>query len=214
MTSLEKFIKIKLTVSSLSSNNTKIIVVTKNCNLDKIKNIIEYGHTEFGENRVLEALEKWSEIKDKDPKIKLHLIGRLQSNKVAEACGIFDYIHSLDSEKLAAKIFSEQCKIKKTIKLFVQVNIGNEKQKSGIATSEVDNFVKMCVTKYKLDIIGLMCLPPIDQDPIPYFRLLKELALNNGLPELSMGMSGDYSKAIECGSSYVRIGSAIFGERS
>ena len=214
MTSLEKFIKIKLTVSSLSSNNTKIIVVTKNFNLDKIKNIIEYGHTEFGENRVLEALEKWSEIKDKDPKIKLHLIGRLQSNKVAEACGLFDYIHSLDSEKLAAKIFLEQCKIKKSIKLFVQVNIGNEKQKSGIATSEVDNFVKLCVTKYKLDIIGLMCLPPIDQDPIPYFRLLKELALNNGLPELSMGMSGDYSKAIECGSSYVRIGSAIFGERS
>ena len=104
--------------------------------------------------------------------------------------------------------------IKKSIKLFVQVNIGNEKQKSGIATSEVDNFVKLCVTKYKLDIIGLMCLPPIDQDPIPYFRLLKELALNNGLPDLSMGMSGDYSKAIECGSSYVRIGSAIFGERS
>jgi pyridoxal phosphate enzyme (YggS family) len=214
MTSLEKFIKIKLTVSSLSSNNTKIIVVTKNFNLDKIKNIIEYGHTEFGENRVLEALEKWSEIKDKDPKIKLHLIGRLQSNKVAEACGIFDYIHSLDSEKLAAKIFLEQCKIKKSIKLFVQVNIGNEKQKSGIATSEVDSFVKLCVTKYKLDIIGLMCLPPIDQDPTPYFRLLKELALNNGLPELSMGMSGDYSKAIECGSSYVRIGSAIFGERN
>jgi uncharacterized pyridoxal phosphate-containing UPF0001 family protein len=108
----------------------------------------------------------------------------------------------------------EQCKIKKSIKLFVQVNIGNEKQKSGIATSEVDSFVKLCVTKYKLDIIGLMCLPPIDQDPIPYFRLLKELALNNGLPDLSMGMSGDYPKAIECGSSYVRIGSAIFGERN
>jgi PLP dependent protein len=156
MTSLEKFIKIKLTVSSLSSNNTKIIVVTKNCNLDKIKNIIEYGHTEFGENRVLEALEKWSEIKDKDPKIKLHLIGRLQSNKVAEACGIFDYIHSLDSEKLAAKIFSEQCKIKKSIKLFVQVNIGNN---------------------------------------------------------LSMGMSNDYLEALKCGSNYLRIGSAILGDR-
>jgi len=213
MSSLEKFIKIKSKVSSLSSINTKIIVVTKNYNMDMIKNIIEYGHADFGENRVLEALQKWSEIKHGNLKIKLHLIGQLQSNKVAEACRIFDYIHSLDSEKLASKIFLEQNKIKKSIKLFVQVNIGNEKQKSGIHSSEVNSFVKLCKDRYKLDIIGLMCIPPINQDPTPYFKLLKELSSNNCLSELSMGMSGDYLKAIECGSSYVRIGSAIFGKR-
>jgi hypothetical protein len=214
MSALEKFIQIKAIVNSLSPINTTLIVVTKSHKIDKINSIIEYGHNEFGENRVSEALEKWSKIKEKNLKIKLHLIGRLQSNKVANACQIFDYIHSLDSEKLASKISFEQNKIKKSIKLFIQVNIGNESQKSGIIISALDDFVKLCVTKYKLDIIGLMCIPPINQDPIPYFRLLKQLALNNGLPELSMGMSSDYLKAIECGSSYVRIGSAIFGERN
>lgn len=214
MNSLKKFVKIKSIISSVSPINTTIIVVTKSHKIDKINSIIEYGYTEFGENRVAEAIEKWSKIKENNIKIKLHLVGRLQSNKVEDACRIFDYIHSLDSKKLASRISSEQRRIKKCIKLFIQVNIGNEIQKSGIQISEVDSFVKLCISKYKLEIIGLMCIPPINQDPIPYFKLLKQLAINNGLSELSMGMSSDYLKAIECGSTYVRIGSAIFGERN
>ena len=214
MNIVENFNKIIDQIKSLNiKRNINVIAVTKTFDLNYISPIIDLGHIHFGENRVQEALDKWSKIKDKDLKNKLHLIGRLQSNKVEDACRIFDYIHSLDSEKLASKISLEQNKTKKPIKLFIQVNIGNEKQKNGIQVSEVSSFVKLCLIKYKLDIIGLMCIPPADQDPAPYFRSLKELAFNNGLPELSMGMSGDYLKAIECGSSFVRIGSAIFGER-
>jgi pyridoxal phosphate enzyme (YggS family) len=214
MNIVENFIKIIDQIKSLNiKRNINVIAVTKTFDLNYISPIIDLGHIHFGENRVQEALDKWSKIKDKDLKNKLHLIGRLQSNKVEDACRIFDYIHSLDSEKLASKISLEQNKTKKPIKLFIQVNIGNEKQKNGIQVSEVSSFVKLCLIKYKLDIIGLMCIPPANQDPAPYFKSLKELAFNNGLPELSMGMSGDYLKAIECGSSFVRIGSAIFGER-
>jgi len=214
MNILENFNKIINQIKSLNiKRNINVIVVTKTFDLNYISPIIDLGHIHFGENRVQEALDKWSKIKDKDLKNKLHLIGRLQSNKVEDACRIFDYIHSLDSEKLASKISLEQNKTKKPIKLFIQVNIGNEKQKNGIQVSEVSSFVKLCLIKYKLDIIGLMCIPPANQDPAPYFKSLKELAFNNGLPELSMGMSGDYLKAIECGSSFVRIGSAIFGKR-
>jgi hypothetical protein len=214
MNIVENFNKIIDQIKSLNiKRNINVIAVTKTFDLNYISPIIDLGHIHFGENRVQEALDKWSKIKDKDLKNKLHLIGRLQSNKVEDACRIFDYIHSLDSEKLASKISLEQNKTKKPIKLFIQVNIGNEKQKNGIQVSEVSSFVKLCLIKYKLDIIGLMCIPPANQDPAPYFKSLKELAFNNGLPELSMGMSGDYLKAIECGSSFVRIGSAIFGER-
>jgi pyridoxal phosphate enzyme (YggS family) len=214
MNIVENFIKIIDQIKSLNiKRNINVIAVTKTFDLNYISPIIDLGHIHFGENRVQEALDKWSKIKDKDLKNKLHLIGRLQSNKVEDACRIFDYIHSLDSEKLASKISLEQNKTKKPIKLFIQVNIGNEKQKNGIQVSEVSSFVKLCLIKYKLDIIGLMCIPPANQDPAPYFKSLKELAFNNGLPELSMGMSGDYLKAIECGSSFVRIGSAIFGKR-
>jgi len=214
MNIVENFNKIIDQIKSLNiKRNINVIAVTKTFDLNYISPIIDLGHIHFGENRVQEALDKWSKIKDKDLKNKLHLIGRLQSNKVEDACRIFDYIHSLDSEKLASKISLEQNKTKKPIKLFVQVNIGNEKQKNGIQVSEVSSFVKLCLIKYKLDIIGLMCIPPANQDPAPYFKSLKELAFNNGLPELSMGMSGDYLKAIECGSSFVRIGSAIFGKR-
>lgn len=214
MNIVENFNKIVDQIKSLNiKRNINIIVVTKTFNLNYISPIINLGHIHFGENRVQEALDKWSKIKDKDLKNKLHLIGRLQSNKVADACRIFDYIHSLDSEKLASKISLEQNKIKKSIKLFIQVNIGNEKQKNGIQVSEVSSFVNLCLNNYKLDIIGLMCIPPANQDPVHYFKSLKQLAFDNNLPELSMGMSGDYLKAIECGASYVRIGSAIFGER-
>lgn len=214
MNIVENFNKIVDQTKSLNiKRNINIIVVTKTFNLNYISPIINLGHIHFGENRVQEALDKWSKIKDKDLKNKLHLIGRLQSNKVADACRIFDYIHSLDSEKLASKISLEQNKIKKSIKLFIQVNIGNEKQKNGIQVSEVSSFVNLCLNNYKLDIIGLMCIPPANQDPVHYFKSLKQLAFDNNLPELSMGMSGDYLKAIECGASYVRIGSAIFGER-
>jgi hypothetical protein len=214
MNIVENFNKIIDQIKSLNiKRNINVIAVTKTFDLNYISPIIDLGHIHFGENRVQEALDKWSKIKDKDLKNKLHLIGRLQSNKVEDACRIFDYIHSLDSEKLASKISLEQNKTKKPIKLFIQVNIGNEKQKNGIQVSEVSSFVKLCLIKYKLDIIGLMCIPPANQDPAPYFKSLKELAFNNGLPELSMGMSGDYLKAIECGSSFVRIGSAIFGKR-
>jgi len=214
MNIVENFNKIIDQIKYLNiKRNINVIAVTKTFDLNYISPIIDLGHIHFGENRVQEALDKWSKIKDKDLKNKLHLIGRLQSNKVEDACRIFDYIHSLDSEKLASKISLEQNKTKKPIKLFIQVNIGNEKQKNGIQVSEVSSFVKLCLIKYKLDIIGLMCIPPANQDPAPYFKSLKELAFNNGLPELSMGMSGDYLKAIECGSSFVRIGSAIFGKR-
>jgi pyridoxal phosphate enzyme (YggS family) len=214
MNIVENFNKIINQIKSLNiKRNINVIAVTKTFDLNYISPIIDLGHIHFGENRVQEALDKWSKIKNKNLKNKLHLIGRLQSNKVEDACRIFDYIHSLDSEKLASKISLEQNKTKKPIKLFIQVNIGNEKQKNGIQVSEVSSFVKLCLIKYKLDIIGLMCIPPANQDPAPYFKSLKELAFNNGLPELSMGMSGDYLKAIECGSSFVRIGSAIFGKR-
>jgi pyridoxal phosphate enzyme (YggS family) len=214
MNIVENFNKIIDQIKSLNiKRNINVIAVTKTFDLNYISPIIDLGHIHFGENRVQEALDKWSKIKNKNLKNKLHLIGRLQSNKVEDACRIFDYIHSLDSEKLASKISLEQNKTKKPIKLFIQVNIGNEKQKNGIQVSEVSSFVKLCLIKYKLDIIGLMCIPPANQDPAPYFKSLKELAFNNGLPELSMGMSGDYLKAIECGSSFVRIGSAIFGKR-
>ena len=214
MNIVENFNKIIDQIKSLNiKRNINVIVVTKTFDLNYISPIIDLGHIHFGENRVQEALDKWSKIKDKDLKNKLHLIGRLQSNKVEDACRIFDYIHSLDSEKLASKISLEQNKTKKPIKLFIQVNIGNEKQKNGIQVSEVSSFVKLCLIKYKLDIIGLMCIPPANQDPVHYFKSLKQLAFDNNLPELSMGMSGDYLKAIECGASYVRIGSAIFGER-
>ena len=215
MNIIENFNKIINQIKSLNiKRNINVIVVTKTFDLNYISPIIDIGHAHFGENRVQEALDKWSKIKVKDRKNKLHLIGRLQSNKVKDACRIFDYIHSLDSEKLASKISAEQNITKKSVKLFIQVNFDNETQKSGIQVSEVDSFVKLCLNKYKLDIIGLMCIPPANQDPIPYFRSLRELALNNGLSELSMGMSGDYLKAIACGSSYVRIGSAIFGKRN
>ena len=184
--------------------------------LNKINHIlplIEYGHLDYGENKVQEAIDKWSEIKLKKPDIKLHLIGKLQTNKVKFAVKLFDYIHSVDSEKLAKKIADEQEKQKKKIKLFIQVNIGEEDQKSGLNQKELENFYFYC-QKLNLDIVGLMCLPPNNVNPVPFFKELKKLNDHLQLSELSMGMSSDFIEAVENSSTFLRIGSNIFGQRS
>ena len=191
---------------------TKIIAVSKTFDLDKIIPLIEFGHLDYGENKVQEAIDKWSEIKIKRPDIKLHLIGKLQSNKVKFALKIFDYIHSLDSKKIAKKIYDEQLKQNKKMKIFIQVNIGNEDQKSGVCINELRDLYNYC-RKLDLEVIGLMCIPPINKDPEKYFRETNFLNKELNLSELSMGMSSDYIKAIKNSSTYLRIGSNIFGNR-
>jgi pyridoxal phosphate enzyme (YggS family) len=193
-----------------SSKKTSLIVVTKNQPLESINLLIKANQKDFGENRVQEALVKWKNLILNDPHLKLHLIGKLQSNKAKDAFEIFNYIHTLDNEKLAL-IFSrlEQNSIKK-IKYFIQVNIGNEPQKNGISVHEVRQFVKYCINDLKLNIIGLMCIPPVDIDPSQYFKNLAQLAKISNLKELSMGMSGDYECAIKNGATFVRVGSKIF----
>ena len=191
----------------------KVIAVSKTFELEKILPLIEYGHQDFGENKVQEAIEKWTNIKLKKENIKLHLIGRLQSNKVKYAVKIFDYIHSVDSQKLAKKIAEEQQKIKKNIKLFIQVNIGNEEQKSGVQVDKINDLITFS-RELKLDIIGLMCIPPANELPDKYFKEIKLLNKKFKLSELSMGMSSDYLKAVENSSTYLRIGSSIFGKRN
>ena len=195
-----------------NKNNIKIIAVSKTFEISHINPLIDYGHTDFGENKVQEAIEKWTDIKKKNNKLLLHLVGKLQSNKTKLALKIFDYIHSLDSEKLANKISEEQKKIEKKPKLFIQVNIGNEDQKSGINPNNLKSFYKYCLDK-NLDVIGTMCLPPISEDPEKYFMRMNYLNKDLGLKELSMGMSADYIPAIENNATYIRVGSKIFGER-
>ena len=190
----------------------KVIAVSKTFELEKILPLIEYGHQDFGENKVQEAIEKWTNIKLKKENIKLHLVGRLQSNKVKYAVKIFDYIHSVDSQKLAKKIAEEQQKIKKNIKLFIQVNIGNEDQKSGVQVDKINDLITFS-RELKLDIIGLMCIPPANELPDKYFKEIKLLNKKFKLSELSMGMYSDYLKAVENSSTYLRIGSSIFGKR-
>jgi len=190
----------------------KIIAVSKTFKLEKILPLISYGHLEFGENKVQEAVEKWTDTKLKNPKIKLHLIGRLQTNKVKFALKIFDYIHSVDSKKLAKKIADEQLKQNKKIKIFLQVNIGNEDQKSGINKDELDNLYNYC-NKLNLDVVGLMCIPPANENPENFFKETNLLNKRLNLLELSMGMSSDYLSALDNHSTYLRIGSSIFGER-
>ncbi len=181
--------------------------------MDNILPLIDYGHLQFGENKVQEAIEKWSEIKANNSKIELHMLGKLQTNKVKHALKIFDYIHSLDSIKLANKISTEQKKTNKKPKLFIQINIGEEPQKSGIKISEFELFYSYC-NKLELEIIGTMCLPPDEEDPNIFFSKMKELNDKFKIPELSMGMSNDYMIAIKYMASYLRIGSKIFGARS
>jgi hypothetical protein len=208
---LDNYLHIKNNIKKLSTK-TNLVVVCKNRNFSEIQPIIDSGQLDFGENKVQETLKKWPEILNHNQNIKLHFIGKLQSNKAKEAFQIFDYIHSLDNEKLA-KIFSnlEESSNKK-INYFIQVNIGEEIQKSGITISLVHDFVKYCINDLKLNILGLMCLPPANKDPEPFFKKLKELTHDNKLAEISMGMSNDYLKAIDCGSTYLRIGSAIFNK--
>ena len=191
----------------------KIIAVSKTFKIDKILPLIEFGHIDYGENKVQEALEKWTDIKNKNSEIKLHMIGRLQTNKVKFAVQLFDYIHSVDSEKLAKKISDEQNKIKKKIKIFLQVNIGNESQKSGINKTEITQLVNYS-RKIGLDVIGLMCIPPVNTDPENYFKQMSELNNELGFSELSMGMSSDFLVAVKHSSTFVRVGSNIFGQRT
>jgi pyridoxal phosphate enzyme (YggS family) len=212
MTILNNFITIKNIISKLSTN-TKIIVVTKTFNMDLINPIINCGHLDFGENRVQEAKEKWPTVISNIPNINLHLIGNLQSNKVKDAVMLFNYIHTLSSEKLAKILKTEQEKINKTIKYFIQVNLAGENHKNGIEVNYTNEFIKFCINDLSLQIIGLMCVPPVNENSDLYFSKLKKIANDNKLYELSMGMSGDYSSAIKFGSTYVRIGSKIFGTR-
>ena len=191
----------------------KIIAVSKTYSIEHVKPLIDYGHIDFGENKVQEAIEKWSKIKNDNYKIKLHLIGKLQTNKVKYAIKIFDYIHSVDNEKLAKKISEEQIKNNKNIKIFIQVNIGDEIQKSGIKKDKVNDFYQYCLN-LKLDIQGLMCIPPEGLSPDRFFKDLKIINHNLGLKKLSMGMSSDYISAIENSATHVRIGSNIFGKRN
>ena len=191
----------------------KIIAVSKTFPIENILPLIEYGHLHYGENKVQEALDKWSDIKNDNHSIQLHLIGKLQSNKVKVALRIFDYIHSLDSEKLANKIADEQTKQGKKPKLFIQVNIGNEDQKSGINKERLGDFYKFCKS-LNLDIIGAMCIPPNEDNTEKYFFEMNEINQKLNFKELSMGMSGDYLEAIRYNATYVRVGSKIFGSRT
>jgi pyridoxal phosphate enzyme (YggS family) len=195
------------------NNNPKIVAVSKTFKIDKILPLIEHGHIDYGENKVQEAVEKWTETKKIKPKVRLHMIGKLQTNKVKFAVQIFDYIHSVDSEKLAKKIADEQNKINKKIKIFLQVNIGDENQKTGINKNNVKQLVNYC-KEIGLDLIGLMCIPPADIDPVGYFEEMNKLNENLNFSNLSMGMSSDFLKAARYHSTYLRIGSSIFGKRS
>ena len=191
----------------------KIIAVSKTFGMDKILPLIEYGHLDFGENKVQEAIEKWSEIKLSNNNIKLHLIGGLQTNKVKLAVKLFDYIHSVDSERLAKKISDEQLKQNKKVRIFIQVNIGNEVQKFGVDKLSVAELYSYCKT-LNLDVVGLMCIPPLNESSEIFFKEMKELNKKFNFEELSMGMSSDYLSAIKHSATYVRIGSSIFGQRS
>ena len=205
---------IKIHLNKLNiKNNPKIVAVSKTFKIDKILPLIDHGHIDYGENKVQEAVEKWTEIKRINSELKLHMIGKLQTNKVKFAVQIFDYIHSVDSEKLAKKILDEQNKINKKIKIFLQVNIGDENQKSGIDKKTINQLASYC-KQIGLEVIGLMCIPPANIDPEGYFEEMNKLNKNFNFSELSMGMSSDFLKASKHHSTYVRIGSSIFGQRS
>ena len=196
------------------NNLTKIIAVSKTFPIDKILPLIEHGHLDFGENKVQEAVDKWTDIKKRNSSIRLHMIGKLQTNKVKLVVPLFDYIHSLDNYKLAKKISDEQNKNNKKLKIFIQINIGNESQKSGIDPRELSEFYNHCVNELDLDIIGIMCLPPNEDKGNFYFIKMKELIKKISVNELSMGMSNDYLSAFNSGATYLRIGSKIFGNRN
>jgi pyridoxal phosphate enzyme (YggS family) len=211
---IKNFTKVLNEIKKYTNTTPQIIAVSKTFDLNHIKPLINFGHFHYGENRVNEAVLKWSNEIKKNSNLKIHLLGKLQSNKIEDALKIFSYIHSLDSKKLALLLDDEQNKRLINIKYFIQVNIGNEVQKSGVTLNELDDFINFCRLKTKLNVIGLMCIPPLKESPDFYFKKLKEVAKKNNLYELSMGMSNDYISGINNGSTFLRIGSAIFGERS
>ena len=209
MNSLDNYKAIKEEIFNLNPISN-IIVVTKNRTFDTILPIIKSGHLHFGENKVQEAKEKWNVFLVNNRNIQLHLIGKLQSNKAKDAFVLFDFIHTLDNEKLAKKFSDLEFNSKRKIKYFIQINIGDEIQKNGINQSSVTEFVNFCKSDLKLNVIGLMCIPPMNLDPRPFFEQMQKLKINNNISELSMGMSSDYKEALHYGSTYLRIGSAIF----
>ena len=210
---IKEEIKAEIIKNNIGEYEPNVIAVSKTFKIEHISHLIDFGHFHYGENKVQEALEKWSNIKQNNKNIKLHMLGKLQSNKVKYAVKIFDYIHSVDSKKVAQKIADEEAKVDKKIKIFIQVNLGNEIQKSGINIDYTKELLDFCKSK-KLDVLGLMCLPPNDGNSYQYFSEMKKLNEKNGLKELSMGMSEDYIAAIENGSTFVRVGAKIFGERT
>ena len=207
---INNFEKIK---ALINNNKINVIAVSKSFKYDHIKPLIDYGHKHFGENKVQEAIIKWANVKNRRKEINLHMIGKLQSNKAKEAIKLFDYIHSLDNSKLAGFLakFEQSLNLKR--KYFIQINIGNEKQKSGIKVEELDNFYDYCTKNLQLNVVGLMAIPPVDENEDKYFKLLMELNQSLGLTELSMGMSTDFKVALKYKTTFVRIGSGIFGER-
>ena len=212
---VERYNKIKSNIEKIPNDTPRTIVaVSKTFSLDHVMPLINYGHMHYGENKVQEAESKWSEIKNKRKNLKLHMIGRLQSNKAKKAVHIFDYIHSLDNQKLADVLAKCQESLNKSIKYFIQVNLGNEIQKSGIPYNEVEAFYNYCIKEKNLDVLGLMAIPPNDNKSEEYFKSISELNSSLGLKELSIGMSSDYMEAIKFRSTHLRIGSSIFGERS
>ena len=212
---VERFNKIKSIINqSNTKNKVNIVAVSKTFTLDHVMPLINYGHTHFGENKVQEAVTKWSQIKKEKNSLRLHMVGKLQSNKAKKAVEIFDYIHSLDSQKLADVLSKYESVINKQVNYFIQVNIGNEKQKSGIQYNEVEDFYNYCTKEKKMNVLGLMAIPPNDEYSEKYFKSLSELNSSLQLKELSMGMSADYMKAINHRATFLRIGSAIFGERN
>ena len=214
-TIVERFEKLKSKINSLKPiKPVNIIAVSKTFTLDYIKPLIDYGHLHFGENKVQEALSKWSVQKTSSKNLKLHMIGKLQRNKAKDAVKLFDYIHSLDNQKLADALAIHQNNLNKKLKYFIQVNIGNEIQKSGIPVGELDAFSNYCINEINLDVIGLMVIPPNDQNTDKYFKSLNDLNRSLALDNLSMGMSSDFISAVNHGSTFVRVGSSIFGSRS
>ena len=212
---VERFNKIKSSISEIKpKKKVNIVAISKTFPLEHIKPLLDHGHDHFGENKVQEALAKWNEIKKVNEQLKLHMVGKLQSNKAKNAVEIFEYIHSLDNQKLADVLYKSQKNLNKSLKYFIQVNIGNELQKSGINVNELDSFYSYCTNEIKLDVIGLMVIPPNDGKTIKYFKAMEEINNSFAFNELSMGMSADYIEGIKHGSTFVRIGSAIFGSRS
>ena len=212
---VDRFKKIKSNINSLDNSKTiNIVAISKTFSIEHIKPLLNIGHDHFGENKVQEAISKWKEIKKNDSNLKLHMVGKLQSNKSKKAVELFDFIHSLDNKKLADSLSKAELETKRNIKYFIQVNIGNEDQKSGISLNDLNEFFSYCTSKKKLNVIGLMCIPPNDNNEEKYFEIMSEKNKLLNLKNLSMGMSSDYLKAIKYHANFLRIGSGIFGERN